>query len=90
MNYSEQSKGGRPPFDPVFMFKIVDATIVKTKRTHKKADGGKGKPRKPDPRWTKRCQKSYFSSRTTERFSVSDVSLTFASWYPFILMAYVP
>ena len=23
MNYSDQSKGGRPPYDPVFMFKVV-------------------------------------------------------------------
>jgi len=23
MNYSDQGKGGRPPYDPVFMFKIV-------------------------------------------------------------------
>jgi IS5 family transposase len=23
MNYSDQAKGGRPPFDPVFMFKVV-------------------------------------------------------------------
>ena len=136
MNYSDQSKGGRPPFDPVFMFKvvvlqkyyglseedtefqildrfsfqrflgldvssavpdkntvwtfkerlgsdgvkelfdafetalfdlgltaspgkIVDATIVETKRTHRKADGEK-ESLEPGPRWTKKCQKSYF------------------------------
>ena len=26
--YSDGSKGGRPPFDPVLMFKILDATLV--------------------------------------------------------------
>ncbi|GBR56260.1 hypothetical protein GCM10007872_21270 [Gluconobacter sphaericus NBRC 12467] len=28
--YSTGSKGGRPPFDPVLVFKILDATLVAT------------------------------------------------------------
>jgi IS5 family transposase len=39
--------------------KIVDATIVETKRSHTKAPGG-GESLKPGPRWTKKRQKSYF------------------------------
>jgi IS5 family transposase len=39
--------------------KIVDATIVETKRTHQKADG-EPERLEPGPRWTKKRQKSYF------------------------------
>lgn len=137
LNYSDQSKGGRPPYDPVFMFKIVvlqkyyglseedtefqildrfsfqrflgldvsspvpdkntvwlfknrlgvegikalfstfeqklyemgltategkiiDATIVETKRSHKKEEGESDDDLTPGPRWTKKRGKSYF------------------------------
>jgi len=39
--------------------KIVDATIVETKRSHKKTDGDE-ESLEPGPRWTKKRQKSYF------------------------------
>ena len=39
--------------------KIVDATLVETKRTHRKADGEK-ESLEPGPRWTKKRQTSYF------------------------------
>ena len=42
--------------------KIIDATIVETKRSHKKSSDEEGEKENlhPGPRWTKKRQKSYF------------------------------